>query len=113
MLTRKERRLRERERVNAVHVHYIQIRETLAKWQNWRCFYCTKKMIWKTVTYDHIQTKASGGDVSLENGVAACRECNWLRGDMPFHEFCEDQGITMKRPRHKADRFKYLCELVD
>lgn len=77
----------------------------LLKWQSCRCFYCAAVLSRKAATFDHIKLKCEGGEVSLENGVAACSDCNWLRGDMPFDEFCEDLGIV---PRHRLAELRLI-----
>lgn len=52
-----------------------------------KCYYCRCKMSMsvsthdpKRATFDHISLACEGGPVDMENGVAACRTCNELRG---------------------------------
>lgn len=77
------------------------VRNELSHWQGGRCFYCAEMFVNdggrhhpRRCTFDHIRLERDGGELSLANGVAACRECNWLRGDMPFDEFCLDMGFA-------------------
>ena len=62
--------------------------------QDCSCFYCRRTMstdagIRKThrATIDHKVLQSKGGTCSMSNIVAACSECNGLRGDMEFERF--------------------------
>lgn len=72
--------------------------EIVAIWQRQggRCFYCDRPMTQEkrgpgvpalphSVTIDHILTRSHGGRAGPK--VAACFECNMLRGDLPAHDF--------------------------
>lgn len=72
--------------------------EITALWhrQGGRCFYCDRPMVQvrrragesalpHSVTIDHILTRSHGGRAGPK--VAACFECNMLRGDLPAHDF--------------------------
>lgn len=72
-------------------------KHALSEAQNHRCAYCQKildpsisdhrhPMI---VTIDHVHPLGLGGKRRWDNEVAACRECNNLRGIMDAYEFHE------------------------
>ncbi len=77
----------------------------LAREQKWKCYYCEQRMAkdlqeannvlsrvsttektrrlaaaWRVVTYEHLKPVSKGGEVSEENGAAACAWCNGFRG---------------------------------
>jgi HNH endonuclease len=87
-----------------------ELRVILAQRQHWRCIYCEFEMardedhaarlvlveaprfdlhpriIARAIdgvqaSFEHIVPKFDGGPDSLANGLAACRFCNWLRGN--------------------------------
>lgn len=69
-------------------------RDKLMALQACSCFYCKRTMALgkgtsksKRPTIDHKILQSKGGTYSLRNLVLACKECNNLRGDMPFEEF--------------------------
>jgi len=47
------------------------------------CFYCDTWLMYENSTIDHIKPKSLGGELSVENSVLACVECNSERGDLP------------------------------
>jgi 5-methylcytosine-specific restriction endonuclease McrA len=97
-------------RHNPAITHLKRVRDVLRREQAGRCYYCAQTFLDigrdhpRCCTFDHIILAIDGGAVSLENGVAACKDCNWLRGDMPFDEFCKDIGVDPD----KAARNAYL-----
>ncbi|MGY2052365.1 HNH endonuclease [Methylobacterium sp. JK268] len=84
----------------------------LAEAQNWRCAYCTFRMLrpgcsvaeamvdlgakhvrqrrraiqYRRATRDHIAPRCQGGADDAENLIAACRWCNEYRRNRPAHE---------------------------
>jgi 5-methylcytosine-specific restriction endonuclease McrA len=57
----------------------------LSEAQNHRCAYCGKIM--DHPTRDHIIPRSKGGAHSWINIVAACQECNKMKGTQPPHSF--------------------------
>jgi 5-methylcytosine-specific restriction endonuclease McrA len=57
----------------------------LLRRQNGKCKYCGVKMKkgdrLTRPTFDHVAPVSKGGDHHIENGVAACWECNNRKGD--------------------------------
>ena len=47
-----------------------------------RCVYCAHPLELETATLDHVHPLAHGGTHVPGNLVAACRECNALKGEM-------------------------------
>lgn len=45
------------------------------------CQYCTKKLSHKEATVDHVVPVSKGGDLTWENVVTACRDCNNKKSD--------------------------------
>ena len=62
----------------------------LMKRQNGRCAYCNRKMDKLSCdlkpTFDHVQARSRGGAHHLENGKAACAECNRKKGALSFYK---------------------------
>lgn len=48
---------------------------------NWQCQYCGDGFRTQELTFDHIIPRSRGGRTSWTNIVAACRDCNILKGD--------------------------------
>ncbi len=46
-----------------------------------RCFYCGKRLTWKTKTADHVIPKSKGGPGRTWNLVLSCHPCNQAKGD--------------------------------
>jgi 5-methylcytosine-specific restriction endonuclease McrA len=42
----------------------------------WCCQYCGTKLHWDSITIDHVQPQARGGQTTWLNCVSACRSCN-------------------------------------
>ena len=72
---------------------------------NAECFYCHKSLVlsnrhkgergaWNA---DHLIPAAKGGNNSLENGVAACWNCNSKKSDLSHVEFIAKYGGTLYR----------------
>ena len=70
----------------------------LSEPQNHRCCYCGHRMIdierhhlptlpHNATTKEHIHPKSYGGAAKVENLVAACSLCNYLRGNMDYIAF--------------------------
>lgn len=63
----------------------------LAEAQNHRCCYCSSSMVLSydgavmprdLATLDHVKPRTYGGTTAFNNAVAACYQCNNLRGEM-------------------------------
>lgn len=58
------------------------------------CTYCGKD----GGTVDHVEPKATGGEVStITNGVGCCTECNNRKGDIDLLSFLSGKRATYKR----------------
>lgn len=99
--------------------------------QNHRCCYCGHRMeeIDKRLlpfiprnaaTKEHVVPKSWGGKTLLENLVAACNQCNYLRGNMDYIAFSNliarwfKRDVTLRSRWHYLSReeiysFKQLC----
>jgi len=47
----------------------------------WTCQYCGEKKKTHELTFDHVTPKSRGGLTEWENILAACQECNLLKGN--------------------------------
>lgn len=50
------------------------------------CQYCGDRLASRDLTFDHVIPKARGGRTNWENVVAACGDCNLLKGPFLPHE---------------------------
>ena len=74
--------------------------------QNGRCYYCSEPMMLskaalqqkRFATLDHVRPKSKGGIRSADNSVAACAECNFLKGSMARDEF-----VTLRENNRMAE----------
>jgi 5-methylcytosine-specific restriction endonuclease McrA len=48
----------------------------------WTCQYCGTKHKTHELTFDHIVPRSRGGETTWENIVAACQNCNALKGNL-------------------------------
>ncbi len=53
------------------------------------CKYCYEPLTVRTATADHKKAKARGGNNSRTNIVAACNDCNSLKGSLSTQEFMD------------------------
>lgn len=87
------------------------------------CEHCGRpvKFLWQSdmrptshnlATFDHRQTKCTGGKRTLENGILSCRKCNHLRGNMSVTEYREQLAaaggnpMELQRRRGEAGKVK-------
>jgi 5-methylcytosine-specific restriction endonuclease McrA len=67
---------------------------------NYRCQYCGRRCSLGEVTCDHVVPRSQGGATDWDNVVAACPECNRLKGGRTPTE----AGMRLlKRPRQPDD----------
>lgn len=52
----------------------------------WMCQYCATKFRTSELTFDHVIPRSRGGATTWENIVAACQDCNMLKGNYLPHE---------------------------
>lgn len=52
----------------------------------WTCQYCGGKFRTHELTFDHVIPRSRGGATSWENIVAACQDCNFLKGNFMPNE---------------------------
>lgn len=62
-----------------------ELRARLLAEQGGRCLYCVR--VPKLATLDHVIPRSRGGRDDAENLVAACDECNQIRGAMSVRRF--------------------------
>lgn len=88
-----------------MHVLHIEV---IAESQNNICCYCRHLMIRQkqiygvslprnAMTKDHIKPKVYGGPTTRENLIAACSQCNSLRGEMEATAFSNLMRKWFKR----------------
>jgi len=53
------------------------------------CVYCGKELNKYTITLDHSIPQSKGGEDTMENLVASCKECNADKADMLPQDFLE------------------------
>lgn len=64
------------------------ITRELAKLQGGKCYYCQDEIHFDEpncpdrASFDHMILASEGGELTHDNGVASCRTCNSLRGDI-------------------------------
>jgi len=73
---------------------------------NYTCQYCKKKS--KSLTVDHVVPKFRGGQDSWENLVAACKNCNQIKGE---HTPEEARMPLIRKPK-RPNRIHYFQRLV-
>ncbi|WP_166096850.1 HNH endonuclease [Rhizobium flavescens] len=71
-------------------------REAALRKQDGRCKYCLCQLTYKTVTRDHVISRAAGGLDHRNNIVASCARCNSVKGRMPVKLFV--RMITSPEP---------------
>lgn len=69
------------------------------KWDVWsrddyKCTYCG---IGRELSLDHIVPELHGGDVTVENLITACSNCNRKKGSMSYEEFINSKWLARKR----------------
>jgi 5-methylcytosine-specific restriction endonuclease McrA len=57
-----------------------------------RCHYCGVRLVFHKTTLDHRVPAGKGGELSVENSVCACADCNSRKGVMDYDEFCRAIG---------------------
>ena len=73
---------------------------------DYTCQYCKKKS--KSLTVDHVVPKFRGGQDSWENLVAACKNCNQIKGE---HTPEEARMPLIRKPK-RPNRIHYFQRLV-
>jgi len=100
-----------------------QITRELALLQGGKCYYCHDELHFDSprcpdrATFDHIEVASAGGELSAQNGVAACSTCNSLRGTIHWvkwmsfirNDMFQDCIRNVKRHRHAS--LKEVTEL--
>ena len=65
-----------------------------------KCQYCGKRPGKDNpLTLDHIVPRAAGGTDRPDNIVAACRKCNYAKGDQPVEQFLSRRPAALARIR--------------
>lgn len=65
--------------VSVPYKKVVLTRKNIMRRDGYKCAYCGRGDL--TLTIDHINPKARGGDDSCENLVSACTHCNNKKGD--------------------------------
>ena len=73
---------------------------------DYTCQYCKKKN--KSLTVDHVIPKFRGGQDSWENLVAACKNCNQIKGERTP----EEARMPLIRKPKRPNRIHYFQRLV-
>jgi 5-methylcytosine-specific restriction endonuclease McrA len=63
------------------------LRDHIFERDHFRCVYCAEVYPADTLTVDHVEPRARGGDNSAGNLVTACRGCNTRKGPLPAWAF--------------------------
>lgn len=79
-----------------------QLRRRNLELQGYRCAYCWCPLTPKRATLDHIIPKAKGGADDYENTVAACIQCNKLKGARCWIDFWNWAGRIRQHHRRTA-----------
>lgn len=53
----------------------------------YKCHYCNGLFPESVITKDHKKAKSDGGANKPKNYVPSCRDCNWLKADIPYEKF--------------------------
>ncbi|CAG37606.1 HNH endonuclease [Desulfotalea psychrophila] len=62
------------------------------------CYYCSKKVLYKDVTMDHLVPLARGGRSSKDNLVPCCKDCNNKKKNMlPLEWEAYQEGLAEKK----------------
>ena len=73
---------------------------------NYTCQYCGKQN--KSLTVDHVIPKFRGGQDTWENLVAACKECNQIKGERKP----EETGMLLAKKPKRPNRIHYFQRYV-
>ena len=65
----------------------------------WKCQYCATDHKTHELTFDHVIPRSRGGRTEWENIVAACRDCNTVKGSKMPHEV---NMYPMREPRQPS-----------
>ncbi len=79
----------------------------------YQCQYCSVKLAQGNATVDHVIPRSKGGDLTWENAVTSCKECNNLKGSKTLIQ-CNMKLLKKPKPlsfdinffRYYARRFK-------
>jgi len=79
----------------------------------YQCQYCSTKLPQGHATVDHVIPRSKGGDLTWENAVTSCRECNNLKGSKTLLQ-CNMKLLKRPKPlcfdikffRYYAKRFR-------
>ena len=81
-------------------------RKNILARDNYKCQYCGKQS--KSLTVDHVLPKFRNGQDTWENLVAACKNCNQLKGEKTPEEA---KMPLLKKPK-RPNRIHYFQRLV-
>jgi 5-methylcytosine-specific restriction endonuclease McrA len=77
----KERLLDNRFKVDSEKIRQVFLRS------NGNCFYCKKRINWRSFTIDHKRSKSKGGTNHANNLVVSCKKCNERKWSLSVKEF--------------------------
>lgn len=93
----KEKTWKTGKRAGAIRRHGRELPFTLDEFRAWamdrigmgaaRCYYCPRPIDVLSFEPDHFNPLELGGGIGLENLVAACEDCNRIKGAMPPTDF--------------------------
>lgn len=64
-----------------------KVRQKVYEKYDGHCAYCGKKIEYKDMQVDHIQSHYMNGSDELENYNPSCRQCNFYKGTMSIEDF--------------------------
>lgn len=64
-----------------------KVRQKVYEKYDGHCAYCGKKIEYKDMQVDHIQSHYLEGSDELENYNPSCRQCNFYKGTMSIEDF--------------------------
>lgn len=80
-------------------------REAILRREGFKCIYCGSN---KKLTLDHIIPRSKGGGNTWTNLVAACHDCNVLKGDKKLENFLSQNGLRMDHMPYKPNYIQFL-----
>ncbi len=89
-----------------------KVRFEVFKRDHFRCQYCGRTPPVVTLELDHVMPVASGGDNSLGNLVASCKDCNQGKGATKLSAVPRPLSVQMKERREHAEQLAAYNEFL-
>jgi 5-methylcytosine-specific restriction endonuclease McrA len=68
---------------------------------SFECQFCTKQLVLKDLTIDHVKPRAQGGKTHYLNCVTSCKRCNSRKGDRTP----EEAGMKLNQPIRRPNMY--------